>query len=138
MNKAILMGNLTKDIEMIQTQSWVAVAKCWLATNERFKKKGSNEYEDITTFHNLVAFWHSANHLNKRFKKWDKILIEWKISNTTYEKQDGTKGYKSEIIIEQMHFAGWKPSQTSQYNNKPEVQTQTKQVEEISVEDLPF
>ena len=81
MNKVFLMWNLTKDIEI--KQNWnLAIANTSIAINENYKDKEWNKVEKAT-FINLVAFWHTANHLNKWFKKWSKILIEWKISIST-------------------------------------------------------
>lgn len=136
-NKVFLMWNLTKDIEL-KTSNNLAIANTSIAINENYKDKEWNKVEKAT-FINLVAFWHTANHLNKRFKKWSKILIEWKISTSTWDKEDWTKWYKTEVIVEQCHFAGWKSDwndwQTTKNDN---IKKENKKEEEISIEDIPF
>lgn len=143
MNKCYLLWTIGKDVELITSSWWLAIAKCSLATSETFKPKDW-EKQTTTTWHNLVAFGHTANFLNKRFKKWSKALIEWKISNTSYEKKDWTKWYKSEIIIESIEFAGWK-NEENQSSTKLETDEEfvkkvlkEKEEEIISIEDIPF
>ena len=133
------MGSIGKDIEVTNTPSWLAIAKTSLATNERVKNW--EDYEDRTTWHNLVAFGHTANFLNKYFQKWSKVLLEGKISNTSWEKEDWTKWYKSEIIVDKLEFAWAKKdgAEATEYvaQNKEKV-GKFKQEETISIEDIPF
>jgi single-strand DNA-binding protein len=140
-NKCFLLWNITKDITLKQTPNWVAVAKTSIATNESYKDKDWNKV-DNTTFHNLVAFWHTANHLNKWFQKWSKALIEWKISNRTYDKPDWTKWYVSEVIIEKIEFAWWKvePKQETGIIESDEdfMKKAKMEQDELSIEDIPF
>ena len=139
-NKCFLLWTIWKDIELITSSWWLAIAKCTLATSETFKPKDW-EKQTTTTWHNLVAFGHTANFLNKRFWKWSKALIEWKISNTSYEKKDWTKWYKSEIIIESIEFAWWpKKEETSWIESHEEFAKKVKkeQEEELSIENIPF
>jgi single-strand DNA-binding protein len=138
MNKFLALWNLTKDIELIQNDK-LTIAKTSIAINENYKDKQWNKVEKAT-FLNLVAFWHTANHLNKWFKKWSKILIEWKIQTWSYEK-DWVKKYTTDILVETCHFAGWKSDWQNQStieddeNFKKRVK---KEDDELSIEDLPF
>ena len=148
MNRVILMGTFGKDPEVKQSAWWLAICNATIATSESYKK--GEEIETITTWHNLVAFWHTANFMAKRFKKWDKILLEWKISNSSWEKPDGTKWYKSEIIVEKTEFAWWKKEwwqveeswiesdEDFEKRVKKETIPRKKVEEEISIEDLPL
>lgn len=132
MNKVILMWTIGKDIELMNTANNLTIAKTSLATSERIKKW--DNYEERTTWHNIVAFWHTANFLNKYFEKWSKILLEWKISNTSWEKDDWTKWYKSEIIADKLEFA-WFLKQKDEFIESDKKHLET---EEISIEDLSF
>ena len=134
MNKVILMWNITKDIELIQKDN-LSIAKTSIAINENYKDKDWNKVEKAT-FLNLVAFWHTANHLNKRFKKWSKILIEWKIQTGSYEK-DWVKKYTTDILVESCHFAWWK-SDWNDWQTQKNDNIKKEEESELSIDDLPF
>lgn len=100
MNKVILMGNLTRDVE-IKDYGNTTVARVGIAVNRPFKK-------DEVDFFNLVAFQKTAEFLNKYFVKGSKILIEGYLRTSNYEGKDGVKRTATDIIIEQIEFAGTK------------------------------
>ena len=133
MNKCYLLWSIWQDIVLKTTSSWLSVANTSLATSEKVKKW--DNWEDVTTWHNLVAFSYTANFMNKYLIKWSKVLIEWKISNSSWEKDDWTKWYKSEIIVESVEFAGGKKKE---WEEEPKQKTMQKQEYEISIEDVPF
>ena len=100
MNKVILLGNLTRDVE-IRDYSNTTVARVGIAVNRPFKNKEVD-------FFNLVAFNKTAEFLNKYFSKGSRILIEGYLRTSNYEGKDGVKRTATEIIIEQIEFAGAK------------------------------
>jgi len=139
MNTVILMGTLGKDVELTTTPNGVSVAKTSMATNKSYKNKEWVR-QDQTTWHNLVAWNHTAKFLAQYFKKGSKALITWEISNRSYEAKDWGTRYVSEVIVNQIEFAGWKAESKPQ-SGKIESDTQfAKKVkeDEISVEDIPF
>lgn len=97
-NLIILQGNVTRDPEMKVTQSGAAIMRIGLATN--YSKKVGDDYEDVTTYHNIVCFGKSAEWLQDRIKKGHKIMVTGRQENRTFDKDDGTKGYVSEVIAE--------------------------------------
>lgn len=98
MNKVILCGHLTRDVELRHGQS-TDVARVGIAVNRRAK--------DEVDFFNLVAFGKTAEFLSKYFGRGSKVLIEGRLQTSTYEK-DGVKRTATDIIIEQIEFAGGK------------------------------
>ena len=101
MNKVILMGNLTRDVEIKEYANNTTVARAGIAVNRPFKNKEVD-------FFNLVAFNKTAEFLSKYFAKGSKILVEGYLRTSNYTDKDGNKKTSTEIIIEQIEFAGAK------------------------------
>lgn len=101
MNKVIMMGNLTRDVEIRDAANNTTVARAGIAVNRPFKK-------DEVDFFNLVAFNKTAEFLSKYFVKGSKILVEGYLRTSNYEDRDGNKKSSTEIIIEQIEFASSK------------------------------
>lgn len=122
-NKAILCGRLTKDPEPSATTGGTEVSKFYVAIDRRFKKQGE---EKQTDFLNVVAFGKTAEFVNKYFTKGSSIIVVGSIQSRTYEK-DGQKRYVTEIIAEEVSFAGSKKdneSGTSLNNEYPDNATE--------------
>lgn len=98
MNKVILCGHLTRDVELRHGQS-TDVARVGIAVNRPFSK------DKAVDFFNLTAFGKSAEFLSKYFSKGSKVLIEGRLQTSTYEK-DGVKRTATDIIVEKVEFAG--------------------------------
>lgn len=100
LNKAIIGGRLTHDPEEAATASGTTVAKFSVAIPRRFNR-------DETDFLNVVAFGKTAEFVNKYFQKGSSILVVGSIQSRSYEK-DGQKRYVTEIIADEVSFAGSK------------------------------
>ena len=103
MNKATLLGNVGRDPELIQTTKGMSIVKFSLATNRKLKNGDKK-----TTWHNIKAFNKTAEVLNEYVKQGQQIVIEGSINNETWEKDDGTKGFTSEVLVDNFHFVGAK------------------------------
>jgi len=145
-NKAILIGNITQDIELKQTPSGQNVVSTSMATNENYTDK-SGVKQQKADFHNIVAWGKTADLLNNYVKKWDKLYVEWRIQTRSWDHTDGIKRYKTEIIVDKIEFLTKKWEWTWQSNpNKIEsdeefknwIQKQQQMQDEISIEDIPF
>lgn len=103
MNKAILMGRLTRDqdIRYSQGENPVAVARFTLAVERRMKKDG----EDNADFIRCVAFGKTAETIEKYVFQGKKIVIEGRIQTGSYTNQDGAKIYTTDIVVESVEFA---------------------------------
>ena len=109
MNKAILIGRLTRDpdVRYSQTDSNMAIARFSLAVDRRYKKQGD---ETTADFFNCTAFGKQGEFVEKYLKKGTKIVVTGRIQNDNYTNKDGQKVYSVQIIVEEMEFAESKAS----------------------------
>ena len=100
MNKAILIGNLTRDPENRTTANGVSVCSFSIAVNRR---KTAKDGEKITDFFNIVAWRGLADTCARYLAKGRKVCVTGEIQNRSYEK-DGEKHYITEIIADDVEF----------------------------------
>jgi single-strand DNA-binding protein len=105
MNRVILMGRLTKDIELKFTQSNKAVCNFSIAVKRGFKKQGE---EEKTDFFNVVAWRKVAEFCTKYFNKGQRISIEGRLETRTWEDSEGIKRHVTEVIAQNVYFADGK------------------------------
>lgn len=101
-NKAFVMGNLTRDPEMRSLPSGMKVVSFALATNRSWKDKNGAKQESAE-FHNIVAFGKPAEIIAQYCKKGNPLYVEGRIQTRSWE-QDGQKKYKTEIVIDNFQF----------------------------------
>lgn len=108
MNKAILMGRLTRDPEVRYTpgENSLAIARYTLAVDRKIRKDG----DATADFINCVVFGRSAEFAEKYFRKGLKITIEGRIQTGSYTNRDGQKVYTTEVVVEEQEFAESKGS----------------------------
>lgn len=132
MNKVILMGRLTRDVELNKTSNEVAYCKFSVAVNRKFADANGNKQTD---FINCVAWRNNAEFVNKYFKKGSQMLISGSIQTTSYEANDGTKKQTTEVLIEEIEFVDKK---TSDSNNEQPKKASKETLENVNDDDLPF
>lgn len=111
MNKAILIGRLTRDPEVRYSQgSNTAVARYTIAVDRKFKKDG----EPTADYIPCVVFGRQAEFAEKYFGKGMKVVISGRITTGSYTNRDGQKVYTTEITVEEQEFAESKGSSESQ------------------------
>lgn len=104
MNKVILIGRLTKDPELrFAAGSGNAVSRFTVAVNRQFKR-------DETDFINCVAFGKTAETISQYLTKGSQIALTGSIRTGSYDAQDGTKRYTTDIAVESFEFIGSKGS----------------------------
>lgn len=115
MNKAILMGNLTRDPEIRYTQgeNSMAVANFSLAVNRKYVRKG----EDDCDFFNCTAFRKQAEFIEKYFKQGSRMLLIGRVQNNNYTNKNGEKVYNVQIMVEEVEFGSTKGSSTPSDKN---------------------
>ena len=113
MNIVILIGRLTREPELLQTPSGVAVAKFAIAVNRRFAKEGRQNADFI----NCTAWRQQAEFICKYFKKGSMIAIVGSIQSRSWDGTDGKKQYATDILVDEVYFTGEKrnSSQSSGY-----------------------
>lgn len=103
MNKVILMGRLTKDVELRYTQtSNTVVANFNLAVNRRFVKQGEEKQAD---FINIIAWNKLGEFCSKYFKKGQQVGIIGRLQTRSWEDEQGKRHYVTEVVAEEAYFA---------------------------------
>ncbi len=132
-NKVILIGNVGKDPE-IKDINGTKCASFSLATSETYKDK-KGEKATNTQWHNIVIWRNLADVAEKYVKKGDKLYLEGKIENRSYEKNGETK-YFTQIVVNVMQMLGSK-SESNGNSQKPTTKPDLP-VESPESDDLPF
>ena len=112
MNKAILMGRLTRDPELRYSQSAdpIAILRFSIAVNKRMRNDGGPEADFI----DCVAFGKTGEFINQYFKKGNMIAVEGRIQTSSWDdKESGQKRYRTEVIVDQSYFTGSKAESSS-------------------------
>lgn len=102
MNKVILSGNLTRDVEVRYSQSGKAFARMGIAVNRPYSK------EKVTDFFNLTAFNKTAEFCGRYMTKGTRVLVEGTLQTSTYENKEGVKVNSVDILVDNIEFAGSK------------------------------
>ena len=146
LNKAIVIGNLTRDPELRSLPSGIKVCSFSLATNRVWKDKNGVRQESAD-YHNVVVFGRQAETVAQYMKKGSSILVEGRMQTRSWEdKTSGEKKYRTEIVADRTQFgpkSAGSLSTTSkadgQMTSKPEeVDTIEYPEEDINPEDIPF
>lgn len=131
MNKVILMGRLTREPDIRYTQSTnTMVTSFTLAVNRRFVRQGEERQAD---FINIVAWNKTAEFVSKYFKKGQQVGVIGRIQTRNYDDEQGIKHYITEVIAEEVYFAGDK-KETGQNDGIGD----TSEFEITNQDDLPF
>lgn len=154
LNKALVIGNLTRDPEMKALPSGIQVASFSVATNRVWKDKNGAKQESVD-YHNVVVFGRQADVVGQYLKKGASVLVEGRMQTRSWDGPDGKKNYRTEIVADRVQFgprAGGAPasgqpsgaaksegSQTSPKVDKAQgIDTIDYPEEEINPEDIPF
>ncbi len=148
LNKVQIIGRITQDIELRQTPNGQSVTTLSIATNRNWTD-GQGMKQEQAEFHNVVLWAKLAEIASQYLAKWRKCYIEGRLQTRSWEAQDGSKRYRTEIVGENMIMLDANggsanvdmpsPVDNSPANDTPAVKkSKPKQEEEISVEDLPF
>lgn len=121
-NKIIIVGNLTRDVELKYLPSGSAAATLGLASNRKFKKQDGTMGEE-TCFVDVKLFGRTAEVANQYLKKGSQILIEGRLILETWNDQSGAKRSKHSIMAENMQMLGRASNDnTSSYNESDSMQ----------------
>lgn len=112
MNKVILIGRLTKDVELRYTQTNnTAVASFSLAVNRKFVKSGEERQAD---FFNIIAWNKLAENISKYLFKGNQVAISGRLETRSWDDPNGQKHYVTEVIAEEIDFIGSKNKQNNE------------------------
>lgn len=148
LNKAIVIGNLTRDPELRSLPSGIKVCSFSVATNRTWKDKNGAKQEE-TDYHNVVVFGRQAETVAQYMKKGNSMLVEGRMQTRSWDdKTSGEKKYRTEIIADRIQFgpkggtptSGGNPSQGSapQKDANEDTDAIDYPEEDINPEDIPF
>lgn len=136
LNKAFLIGRLTRDPESRTLPSGQAVSNFGLATNRVWVNPDNREKQEQTEFHNIVAFGKLAEICNQYLTKGSLVLIEGRIQTRNWQDQNGGTKYRTEVIVEKLQM-GPKPGGQKTSTKEPDANQPNEQIEEIQIEEGP-
>jgi single-strand DNA-binding protein len=124
-NKIVLLGNLTRDVEIRYSQSGTAIGNCGIAVNRKWKTQ-TGEQKDEVMFVDITFFGRTAEIANQYLRKGAKVLVDGRLSLDQWTAQDGTKKSKHSVIVENLQMIGGREDNynnggdnSSMSNNKP-------------------
>ena len=147
MNKVILSGRFTRDPEQRMMSNQTEFSRFSLACQSSFVNKNG---ERDTEFINCVAFGKTAATINRYLKKGAMIIAQGRIKNSSYDAQDGTKRYTTDVVVDNFEFASSTQNKPGQAQTQPQSNSvsQPEPVSDpyadfanevtISADDLPF
>ena len=109
------MGRLTKDPEVRYTQNNMPVANFSIAVSRRFTKENDEVKAD---FFNVIAWNKTGEFVSKYFKKGQQIAVVGRLQNRNWDDQNGQKHYATDVIAEEVDFAGSKAENNTNNNTE--------------------
>ena len=137
MNKVILIGNLTRDPELSETPSGVAVCRFSIAVSRDYANSdGTRE----TDFFNITVWRGRAENCGKYLKKGNKVAVVGSLQNRSYEDKDGIKRNVTDVVANEVEFLTPKSAQSGEVDDAPvsQVKRERPQLEAIDDNQLPF
>lgn len=137
MNKVILVGNLTRDPEFSQTASGISVCKFSIAVNRNFTNENGERDAD---FLNIVTWRTLADNCAKYCVKGMKVAVCGRLQTSSYDAQDGTKRYRTDVIADEVEFVTRPQNDAAEPTHAPQSGKKKSAPELRPVEDdgLPF
>ncbi len=147
LNMVFLMGNLTRDPELRYTPNGQAVVNFAVATNRTWKD-ADGEQKDSAEFTDIVAWGKTAENIANYLKKGQKVHVIGRLQTRSWEAQDGSKRYKTEVVANDVTFLGGRgqsesegvdlsPKEEENQSNDSKSK-EKKEEEEVDIEDIPF
>ena len=101
LNKVMLIGNLCADVETRSFQNGGRVANLRIATNERWKDKGTGEQKEAVEYHTVAIFSEGLVKVAENYlKKGSKVFIEGKLQTRKWQDQSGNDRYSTEVVLQ--------------------------------------
>jgi len=151
LNKAFVIGNLTRDPDLRALPSGIKVCSFSVATNRVWKDKDGNKQESAD-YHNIVVFGRQAETVAQYMRKGSQVMVEGRMQTRSWDDAStGVKKYRTEIVADRVQFgsngnrnssstnqSSSAKSTDSQENDNEELDTIEYPDEQINTEDIPF
>lgn len=149
LNRAQILGNLTRDPEMRFTPNGQAVSNFSVATNRKWKGRDGGADGEATEYHDVVVWGKQAESVTPMLKKGNPVFVEGRLQTRNWEGQDGVKRYKTEIIADNVIVLGGRSGGSYTNSSEPETSEnpvddiapeskEKKNDDEIDIEEIPF
>jgi single-strand DNA-binding protein len=135
-NKAIIVGNLTRSPEVRYTQNGTHVTAFGVATNRAWRNE-TGELQEEVDYHNIVAFGDLAANAATYLIKGQQVYVEGRIQTRAWGESEGRKLYRTDIIAERIQF-GAKPQQRDEDGAEDGVPMESVPLSEDQHDDVPF
>jgi len=137
----MIYGNITKDPELKSLPSGIQVCGFSVATNRVWKDKDGKKNEDVD-YHNIVVFGRQAETVAQYMRKGSSIFVEGRLQTRSWDKADGSKAYRTEIVAERTQFGPRKqgsdtPPETQESAQNDPVEP-TGDTGNADISDVPF
>ena len=136
MNKVILIGSLTKDPELKTTTSGIATTTFTLAVDRNFVNQQTGQRE--ADFINCVVWRKQAENVSRYTTKGSQVAVEGRIQTRSYDAQDGTKRYVTEIICDNVTFLGSKNSNNNNASFNNDFSGASQDIETTDLSEDPY
>lgn len=148
LNRALVIGNLTRDPELKSLPSGIQVTSFSVATNRVWKDKNGAKQES-TDYHNIVVFGRQAETAAQYLRKGSNVLVEGRMQTRSWDATDGSKKYRTEIVADRVQF-GPRPNgaptgtpsapagKSEEQPDAPPMDTIEYPEENINIDDIPF
>ncbi|MEI6377659.1 MAG: single-stranded DNA-binding protein [bacterium] len=149
LNKALIIGNLTRDPELKAIPSGIKVCSFSVATNRVWKDKNGARQE-AADYHNVVVFGRQAETVAQYMKKGSQVMVEGRMQTRSWDDAaTNTKKYRTEVIADRVQFgstgSNGSPSSSSSAPKGSQPQEDSNEMdtidypeEQINAEDIPF
>ncbi|HBU07398.1 MAG TPA: single-stranded DNA-binding protein [Candidatus Magasanikbacteria bacterium] len=139
LNRASILGRLTRDPEMRTTPTGKNVTSLGVATNRVWTDQSGAKQEKVE-YHNCVIWGKLAEIAAQYLSKGRRVYLEGRLETRDWVGQDGVKKYRTEIIVDNMIMLDGPRGSTNSNSNNDNVPPPVEEVieEEIKVEDIPF
>ncbi|MBU3668661.1 MAG: single-stranded DNA-binding protein [Candidatus Taylorbacteria bacterium] len=153
LNKAFIIGNLTRDPELKALPSGMSVASFSVATN-RVWKDAKGAKQESADYHNIVVFGRQAETAAQYLKKGSSVYVEGRMQTRSWDGQDGKKQYRTEVVADRVQFGERRgdagsnqggsyepksaPKSSKEDNALDNMPSMDYPEEEINPEDIPF
>lgn len=132
MNNVVLVGRITKDIELRTTTSGISTCSFSLAVNGRVNANGERQ----TDFINIVVWRKQAENVAKYCQKGSLVGVTGRISTRSYDAQDGTKRYVTEVVADNVTFLGSKSNNTGDFETNDVISDYNNDNNQVEATDL--
>lgn len=151
LNRAMIIGNATRDVDFRTTPNGRSVASFAVATNRRWNDRETGETKEEVQFHEIVVWGKLAEIARQVISKGTRVYVEGRLQTRTWEGQDGVKRERTEIIAENIISLSPKSSYGSSQSEEPDSSSETTPKktssktkespaveDEINLDEIPF